>query len=168
MDNHKALWRKLPGTFGMFLFLGLAAYFLLMVLLGLAEYQWLRILNFIIVFFIIRAAMVRFKKRSESDSYENFANLFSIAARTALIGVGAFSIFIAIYLEFNPEFFAALIEMQTFDGFIMSPVAAAVLIFIEGMISSLAAAFVLGQIMKSTTVEADLEDRNKAARRQNT
>ncbi len=153
MSTFDKLSRTIPTKNGLFIFGGLTAFFLIMRLVGLAETYWLRAFNFLIVIVFLRNAIISFRENS-SESYQSFNTMFMISVRTCFIGIGLFAIFLAIYLDqIDQPFMDKLAVNESFGGQITA-VSASFIVFVEGMISSMAASFVLIQLLKSKTVEA--------------
>ncbi|MGB0176297.1 MAG: DUF4199 domain-containing protein [Owenweeksia sp.] len=160
MSTFDKNWRTVPTTHGLVMFGLLAVYFLVMRFAGLGHVYWLRALNILFVYFVLRSALRTYRKRSNASYYDDFTDYFRIAARTAFVGVGLFAVFLAIYLDqLDTAFMQELITEENLSPY-LSPVSAAVLIFIEGMTSGLACAYILIQIMKARTVEKPMEGKN--------
>lgn len=154
MSTFDKLSRTIPTKNGLFIFGGLTAFFLIMRLVGLAEIYWLRSLNLLIVLVFLRNAILSFKHESHSNYYDDFTDMFRIGLRTSFIGVGLFSVFLALYLDqIDTPFMESLAVKESFGGQITA-VSAAFIVFVEGMVSSMAASFVLIQLFKTKTVEA--------------
>lgn len=153
MSNFSKLWRTIPVKNGLIMFICLVAYFLLMRVLGYAGLHWLRALNVIFVFLLIRNAISTYKNNAGASYYDDFADFFWIGVRTSLLGIGLFAAFIAIYLDkLDPQFMADLAINESFGGEI-TPVSAGVIIFIEGIASALICTFAYIQLVKSKTSE---------------
>ncbi len=159
MSTFDKFWKTIPAKNGLIMFLALAGFFLLMRAVGLAEVHWLRALNVIFVFILVRNAIQAYHKRAGASYYDDFADFFWIGVRTSLMGIALFAAFMAIYLDkLDPQFMAQLRVEESFGGEI-TPVSAGVIIFIEGMASALICTFVLIQLMKSRTVEIPSEEK---------
>lgn len=153
MSTFDKAYRRIPTKNGLIMFGLLTAYFLLMRALGFAEIYWLRSLNIIFVLWFVRNALVSYKATSGASYYDDFSDMFRIGVRTSFVGIGLFSVFMALYLDqIDPAFMADLAEKESFGGEVTA-VSAAFIVFVEGMVSALAAAFVLIQLFKSKTVE---------------
>ena len=151
--------QSIPRNFGFLLFGLLLAYFLLAKLFGFAEVYWLRGLNLLITFFVIRAAIMRYRKQSNSNLYDQYFEFFWVGLRTAMWGVVLFSGLLALYLDqVEPAFMTQIAEGAP-SGDFFTPVTAAGLVFIEGMSSSVACTLIILQVLKSHTVERPVETR---------
>ncbi len=157
MSTFDKNWRTIPNRHGFMMFVLLTGYFLIMRFIGLGHDYWLRALNLLIVFFVIRSALRTYRSRSQASYYEDFTDYFRIAARTSLVGIALFSVFLAIYLDQLDTVFMEEIRTQENISPYLTPVSAAFLIFVEGITSSLACGYILIQVMKSRTVEKPLE-----------
>lgn len=152
MDNYDKAWRTIPTTNGLYMLGCLIAYFLVMRTLGMAEIYWLRALNFIFVMIFVRNALLSYRNGSGASYYDDFSDMFKIGVRTSFIGIGAFSVFMALYLDqVDHEFMNTLAVKESFGGQITA-VSAAFIVFIEGMVSAMAGTFVLLQLYKSKVV----------------
>jgi len=153
MNDFNYYWRKIPNKQGLLMFAGLTVFFLLMRAFGLAHSYWLRALNIFVVFFFIRQAIMGYHKKIKASYYEDFFDYFKIGIRTSFIGIGAFAVFLAVYLDLiDPAFMEELQDQESFGGLI-TPVSVSFLIFLEGMASSFVCSYAIIQIKKSRTVE---------------
>ncbi len=159
MSNFDKNWRTIPTRHGLAMFGLLATYFLIMRFVGLGHVYWLRAINLLFVFFVMRSALRTYRMRSKASYYDDFSDFFRIAVRTSFIGIGVFSIFLAIYLDqLDTAFMQEILTEENISPY-LSPVSAAILIFIEGMTSSLACGYILIQILKARTVEKPLDEK---------
>lgn len=155
MNDFNYYWRKIPNRQGLFMFLALTAFFLLMRAFGLAHSYWLRTLNIIVVFIFIRQAIETYRSKIKASYYEDFFDYFKIGIRTSFIGIGLFAIFFALYLDLlDVAFMEQLQQYESFGGLI-TPVSVSFLIFLEGMASSVVCSYAIIQIRKSRTVEGN-------------
>ncbi len=151
MSTFSNLWKTIPMKNGLIMFISLVSYFLLMRILGFAGTHWLRALNVVFVFLLIRNAINTYMQNAGGEKYDDFADFFWIGLRTSLLGIGLFAAFIAIYLDLlDPQFMANLAIHESFGGRI-TPVSAGVIVFIEGMSSALICTFAYIQLVKSKT-----------------
>ncbi len=158
MSTFSKLWKTIPMKNGLMMFVALVGFFLIMRALGFAGTHWLRALNVIFVFILIRNAIKTYMHKSGASYYDDFADFFWIGVRTSLLGVGLFAAFIAIYLDkIDPQFMASLAVEDSFGGEI-TPVSAGVIIFIEGMASALICTFAYIQLVKSKTSEQPTQE----------
>lgn len=153
MSTFSKLWKTIPVRNGLLMFAALVGFFLLMRALGFAGTHWLRALNVVFVFILIRNAISTYRQKSGGSYYDDFADFFWIGVRTSLLGIGLFAAFVAIYLDqLDQQFMADLAVNDSFGGEI-TPVSAGVIIFVEGMASALICTFAYIQLVKSKTKE---------------
>lgn len=153
MSNYDKEWRKITKSHGLILFGALTGFFLLMRALNLAHVFELRALNIIWVFIVVRSAINTYSKHSAASYYEDFIDFFRIAISASIVGVVLFSVFIAIYLDVIDKDFMKLLERTESAGGLISPVVAAMIIMLEGIVSAGVVAFIYIQWKKSRTVE---------------
>jgi zinc transporter ZupT len=161
MSNFDKQWRKIPTRYGLGLMGALIGYFLLMNATGFGHDYWLRALNALILFSIVRGAIKAYKDSSDADYYNDFFNFFKIGMRTALLGVAGFAVFVALYLDvIDPAF---LVEVQTQEKIspYLTPVTAAGIVFIEGFGSAFICSYLVIQILKKSTVEKEVAPSDK-------
>lgn len=156
MSDFDKYWRKIPNRYGVLLAAALVGYFLLMRALGLGHVYWLRALNALILFFTVRAAILNYRRESTENMYDDFFNFFKIGMRTAFIGIAAFAVFIAIYLDIlDPNFLNEVRQVEKLSPY-LTPVTAAGIVFIEGFGSAFVCTYLVIQISKRKTVEKPL------------
>ncbi|HYG50426.1 MAG TPA: hypothetical protein VD905_05960 [Flavobacteriales bacterium] len=132
---------------GIITFFGLVGYFFLMKLFGLSHVLELRFLNFIILATGITYGIVRHKK----ELHENDFYLQGLAqgVYVAVISVGLFAAFMAIYLSF---FDLALLEEIKFRAPMGFPVTGLTIfgaLVMEGMASGAIISFIAMQYLKT-------------------
>lgn len=140
---------KTAFKYGLFIGLGLIAYFMLMKIFGLEDNFVLRLFNFVIlivgVYFLLKNQVV---DASEPVSY--FEGL-GLSLRATITSIAVFLIFLAVYvLGFNTGFIEVLQESQIWGTKITLP-QAAIGIFIEGMASAVIISFIWMQYFKKYT-----------------
>jgi hypothetical protein len=157
MSTLRTKQTSIPRKYGLLLFALFTGFFLLMRAAGLAHVYWLRSLNVVWLLLGVFAAVKAYKKAYAVNVFDNFFDYFSVAMRTAFIGIGLFSIALAIYLDLlDPAFMAELQEYESFGG-LVSPVSASALIFIEGMASAFICSYISIQLLKTRMVEKPTE-----------
>ena len=164
MSTFSKLWKTIPVKNGLLMFVAMVGFFLIMRALGFAGTHWLRALNVVFVFILIRNAIRTYMNKSGGSYYDDFADFFWIGVRTSLVGIGLFAAFLAIYLDkLDPQFMADLAVQDSFGGEI-TPVSAGVIIFIEGMASALICTFAYIQLVKSKTKEQPTQQQGSLRR----
>lgn len=161
MSTFDKFWKTIPTKNGLIMFLALAGFFLLMRAVGLAQVHWLRALNVVFVYLVIRNAIRTYHKKAGANYYDDFGDFFWIGIRTSLLGIGLFAAFMAVYLDqIDPQFMNMLEIKENFGGRI-TPVSAAAVVFLEGIASAFICAFVLIQLMKSRRVEGPTRQKDQ-------
>lgn len=146
-------WRRIPKRMGLGLGLSLIAYFMLMHLIGQEHNYWLRVVNAFILFAFVRSSIKIYQSRLREEKYDFFINFFKIAMRTAFIGIGIFTLFVAIYLDqINPVFMEELRTLEQLSPG-LTPIQAAGIVFIEGFGSAFLVSYISIQLLKKKTVE---------------
>lgn len=153
MSNYDKLWRKITKSHGLILFGALTGFFLLMRAFNLADNFYLRSLNILWVFIVVRSAINSYAKKSSASYYEDFIDFFRIAISASIVGITLFALFMAIYLDVIDEQFMELLERTENAGGLISPVVAGMIIMLEGIVSAGVVAFIYIQWKKSRTVE---------------
>lgn len=160
MQNYIKDKKKVSNRYGLLLFGGLTAYFLLMRGLGLGHEYWLRLFNIFIVFGSLVAAMAHYKRISDREYYAQFFDFYKVGMRTALVGIGSFALFLALYFDLlDPVFLQEAKRVENLSP-ILSPVMAAGLVFFEGIGSALLCSYLAIHLLKYRTVEKPLEPAN--------
>ena len=135
---------------GIFVFLGLAFYFLLMEAVGLVHNFNLRIFNAVILFSGI-FLLLRTLRKQKHDKPFSYFNGLGAGFFVTVIGVGGFALFMATYLLINPEFMIEVREQEP-QGIYLNVPAIVMLILIEGIASGVLFTYTAMQSMKSKTV----------------
>ena len=132
--------------YGIYSFIGIASYFILMKLLGLEHVIWLRAFNILIVlYFTNRLARANFTDDTEDNYVSNLMSLIVANGVTTIASVASF----AIYVTFIDHAFLSQVKggILFAQGFTLEH--ALVSIFMEGMAGALIISFVLMQYWKN-------------------
>jgi len=132
--------------YGIYSFLGIVAFFLLMKLIGIEHLIWLRAFNILIVlYFSIRLARLNFTEDTEDNYVSSFLSLLVANGITMIASVVSFTI----YVKFiDPSFLSQVKGGVLFaQGFTLDH--AIVSILMEGGASALVISFVLMQYWKN-------------------
>lgn len=135
--------------YGLLVFLGLTSYFLLMEAIGLVHNFNLRIFNAVILFSGIFLFLRKFGKQKHNRPF-SYLNGLGSGLFVTIIGVGAFALFMAIYLLINPDFMVQVRETEP-QGIYLNVPAIVMLILIEGLASGILFTYTSMQYMKSKT-----------------
>ncbi|SEP75892.1 hypothetical protein [Flavobacterium urocaniciphilum] len=130
---------------GVLIFIGIGLFFLLMDLFGLADKNYLRILNAFIVLFGISKTIKSNYSNGITDYLENLVSGF----KTGIIGVflGIVGLIVFVYIKGGETYLATLSDTFFFTGKTNLVKYCAVLFF-EGVASSLIGSFALMQYWK--------------------
>lgn len=132
--------------YGLFIYLGMVAYFFIMKLFGLQEITELRVFNFFIVLIgLYKLLQYNIQNKGETNYGKNFLS----AIKASFFSVLLFSISMVVYLEFiNPRFMSVL-EHSKIWGSNLSVIQLSMAILVEGTASTFMIAFLLMQYFKS-------------------
>jgi len=142
----------LCNTMGMFVFLCLMLYFITMRAIGLYELFALRDFNIVFLVTGILFALSSYSKMSKDGA--DYLTGLKIGIRITLTAILPFALFIYFYLTTDTTFMNLLkttLNMGEFTsilGEIISPAIAAVIIFLEGLLSGVIITFVAMQYYK--------------------
>ena len=136
---------------GILIFLGIGLFFLLMDILGLADKNYLRILNAFIVLFGINKTIKYNFSHGNSDYLENLISGF----KTGILGVilGIVGLIIFVYIRGGESYLSRLSDTFFFVGK-TNIIKYCSVLFFEGIASSLIGSFVLMQYWKDVVINA--------------
>ncbi|MBF02302.1 MAG: hypothetical protein CMP76_03295 [Flavobacterium sp.] len=136
---------------GLLIFLGIGLFFLTMDMVGLADKNYLRILNALIVLYGINRTIQYNFHHGKSDYLENLISGF----KTGIIGVflGIVGLIIFVYLKGGEAYLSKLSDTFFFVGKTNIIKYVSVLLF-EGIASSLIGSFALMQYWKDVVVNS--------------
>lgn len=131
---------------GLFLFLLLGMYFLLLDLLGWADNTYLRLVNFVFIFFVLRNTI-----KHTIEEGESYPIKFLICMVTVGIGIGMSILALYFYL------YALEPSLDRYDLSVMSPhsyLQLCIGLLIESLSSALILVFIMLQFYKNKTPES--------------
>lgn len=132
---------RIALRYGLFMFFGFTAFFLVMHLLHLSENYYLRVFNGVIhlsaLWFALRAWVHEHPEPSDDYTSGVVVGMF-----TSLVGVIPFTIFMVLFLAYNPSFLAS-IQSHSPIGQYFTPVTASLFILVEGIAISLILSYLL-------------------------
>lgn len=144
--QHFPVMKHIALRYGLWMFLGFTGFFLLMHLLNLSQNYYLRVFNGVIhAGFLWVALRTWIREHPEpSDDYTSgvVAGMF-----TSLVGVIPFTIFMVLFLAYNPAFLAN-IQSHSPIGQYFTPVTASLFILVEGIAMSLILSYVLVRLLE--------------------
>ena len=127
---------------GLFTFLGLVSFFLLMKMAGLAHIVELRCLNFPIMVTGIWLALHRYKK--SHNKAPSPVHTLALGIKTTIIAMVLFAFFIFIYLKFDPTLLEH-IRTRILFGYHLNHRSLALLVAGEGLLSGFFISYTLRQ-----------------------
>ncbi|MBC6410926.1 MAG: hypothetical protein GDA42_10815 [Ekhidna sp.] len=135
---------------GLFTTVTLICYFLLMRLLGLAEITELRSLNALIMFSGIFLTIKKFRNE-DFDTAFGYLPGIAVGFFTGIVTAVSFSLFIGVYIYYDPVFLAAIVADNPQKDF-LNPMTAAMVIFIEAIASGFLFSYAAMQWLKEDKV----------------
>ena len=129
------------------MFLGFLSFFLTMHFLNLSDRYYLRSLNGVIhlagLWFAMKAWL-----RENPDSLDEYPSAVALGMLTTLAAAIPFTVFMAIFLAYNPEFMAA-IKTQRHIGEYFNPVTASIFILMEGIAVGLIGSYIIIRVQEA-------------------
>jgi hypothetical protein len=143
--------------YGMWMFLALTGFFLLMHVFQLSANFYLRIFNGVIhmgiLWFALRAWI-----RNHHDGVADITTGVGVGMVTSSFGVIPFTIFMAVFLSFNPDLLLA-IKSQATMGPYLTPITICFFIVVEAIVFSLIGSYIMLRIL------SDMREKTRANRR---
>lgn len=138
--------KHIAFRYGLWMFLGFTGFFLIMHLLNLSQNYYLRVFNGIIhvgfLWFALRAWL-----REHPEPSDDYTSGVVVGMFTSLVGVIPFTIFMVLFLAYNPSFLAS-IQSQSPIGEYFTPVTASLFILVEGIAVSLILSYILVRFLE--------------------
>ncbi|MES2589440.1 MAG: hypothetical protein V4622_10700 [Bacteroidota bacterium] len=139
-------------NFGIYSFVGIASFFLIMKLFGLEEYAGLRIFNiFIIVYFTNRLARKNIQDQSDIGYLEALASLFLANFLALVLSIGGFVFYVKII---DPEFLSTFIGGILWLSSKLTLFEIVASLFLEGMAGAIMISFISMQYWQDAKVSA--------------
>ncbi|MCB9306732.1 MAG: hypothetical protein H6565_09050 [Lewinellaceae bacterium] len=132
--------------YGLWMFLGFTGFFLAMHMLQLSEKYYLRIFNGVIHVACLWLAL-RSWLHEHPDASEDYTSGVVMGMFTSLVGVIPFTIFMVLFLAYNPAFMAN-IQHQSPIGQYFTPVTASLFILVEGIAVSIILSYMLMRVLE--------------------
>ncbi len=132
---------KIAERYGLYTFIGLALYFIIMRLVGLAHIVELRMLNFFILAYGIYLGITAFKKKNP-DSFTYLKGL-GAGFLTSAIACILFGLFMFIYVQFIDVAFMVSIQENEAMGRYLNPYITSVVVALEGIASGMILTFII-------------------------
>ncbi len=140
------IMKHIALRYGLWMFLGFTGFFLLMHLLNLSQNYYLRVFNGVIhVGFLWMALRAWYREQhGPSDDYTSGVVMGMV---TSLAGVLPFTIFMVLFLAYNPSFLTN-IQTQSPIGQYFTPVTASLFILVEGIAMSLILSYIMVRLLE--------------------
>lgn len=138
--------KHIAFRYGLFMFAGFTAFFLIMHLLRLSENYYLRVFNGVIHVGFLWLAL-RAWLREHPDPSDDYTSGVVIGMFTSLVGVLPFTIFMVLFLANNPSFLAT-IQSHSPIGQYFTPVTASLFILVEGIAMSIIMSYLLVRLLE--------------------
>jgi hypothetical protein len=136
---------QIAFRYGLWMFFGLTAFFLLMHIFHLSENFYLRIFNGVIHLGLLWLAL-RAWNRNHHAGTSDVASGVVVGMFTSFVGVVPFAFFMAIFLEFNPDLLNS-IKQQTPLAEYLNPITSCFFIVVEAIVISLIGSYIMVRIM---------------------
>jgi len=133
--------------YGLWMFIGFTGFFLLMHGFGLSEKSYFRILNGVIHLGFLWAALRDWSQYHHGDANEYPSGVVA-GMFTSLVGIIPFTVFMAIFLSYNPALMVSIQE-QSPIGEYFNPFTSSLFIFVEGLAISLIASYIIIRIVEA-------------------
>ncbi len=137
--------KQIALRYGLWMFFGLTGFFLLMHIFNLSENYYLRIFNGAIHLGVLWLAL-RAWARNHHEGTSDTTSGVVLGMFTSFIGVIPFTIFMSIFLAYNPDFLAS-IKSQTPLGEHLTPMTSCFFIVVEAIVISLIGSYVILRIL---------------------
>lgn len=138
--------RKIAIRYGILMFIGFTAYFLLMHLLGQSDNSTLRLFNGIIHMLLLALAIRQYRLENDIQSGKYLPGV-ALGMYASAIGIVAFSVFMLLFLTFHPTLMGEIKE-QAALGRYLNPFTATLSILAEGLVVSLIGSYVWVRIFE--------------------
>jgi len=132
---------KIAEKYGLFTFIALAVFFIVMRVVGLAHIVELRMLNFFILAYGVYLGINAFKRKSP-DSFTYLKGL-GTGFLTSAIACLLFGLFMFIYIQFiDPAFMDSIRENEAMGRY-LNPYIASVAVAVEGIATGMILSFII-------------------------
>jgi hypothetical protein len=129
------------------MFLCFTAFFLFMHLLNWSDNYYLRGFNGVIevvgLWLALRAWM-----REHPQEHDNYAGGVAFGMATTMVGVLPFTVFMIIFLAYNPAFMARIQEQMPIGDY-FNPITASLFILVEGIAAGVIVSYILMRMLES-------------------
>lgn len=147
--------RRIALKYGLWMFLGFIAFFLIMHLFGLSQNYNLRIFNGVIHLSLIYLA-IRDYYQEYGQNIKGYLSGVATGMYASAVGVIGFSIFMVLFLAFSPAFMQVIKETMPIGKY-LNPVTASIFVIVEGTAISLIGSYILTRVIDMNRANAGLE-----------
>jgi len=148
--------RKIAFRYGLYMFIGFTAFFLIMYAIGQSANINLRIFNSIIHLSLMAFAIRDYRVKHRESLYNHVSGV-AMGMYASFYGVVGFAIFMFLFLALVPSVMENINQIAPLD-FGLNPVSAAAFIFVEGIATSLIGAYILGRVVDMNMVDEKKEE----------
>lgn len=142
--------KQIALRYGLWMFLGFTAFFLIMHLLQWSQNYYLRIFNGLIHAGGLWLAL-RVWLNQNPERHDEYPSGVALGLMTTLVAVVPFTVFMAIFLAYNPGFMAS-IQQQTPLGAYFNPVTASLFILMEGIAAGVIGSYIILRIQEAMRI----------------
>lgn len=136
---------QIAFRYGLWMFLGLTTFFLLMHIFQLSENHYLRTFNGVIHLGLLWMAL-RNWSRNHHDGTSDVATGVVVGMYTSFIGVIPFAFFMAIFLEFNPDLLESIKQHNPLADY-LNPITSCFFIVVEAIVISLIGSYIIVRVL---------------------
>lgn len=137
---------KIALRYGLWMFAGFTAFFLLMHLFGQSDNYHLRIFNGVIHMTVLFLA-IRYYHQHSRIGASNYLSGVGVGMYTSAFGVIGFSVFLFLFLVLDPKLLQSLRETIP-SGQYINPVTATLYVIVEGTVVSLIGSYIITRIVE--------------------
>lgn len=132
---------KIGLRYGIYAAVAYILFFILMQVVGLAHFYWLRALNYLFLFAAVFMSIREYKNTHKSTFA--YLNGIGVGVIASVISCLIFAVFLCVYLgAINPDFMVAIKEKEMFGEY-LNPYIASAAVLLEGSFSGITTAFIL-------------------------
>ena len=139
------MWIKIVIKYGIWFFVGLMAYYLLMQVLGFSDRFDFRILNALIQIVVVYLAIRTYAHTNREDF--NYLSGTVIGVNTSIVGLIPFAIFQMINLYLNPSLVETIREIAPVVGPYINPLTGGLIVFSEGLVVGLVLSYICMRVV---------------------
>jgi hypothetical protein len=139
------MWNKIVIKHGIYLFIGLISYYLIMQVLGLSNRYDFRIFNAVIQVAVVYLA-IRAYAEAKPENF-NYLSGTVIGINTSVVGVIPFAIFQMINLYLSPQLLEFIRESAPVVGPYVNAFSGGLIVFVEGLAVGLVISYICMRVV---------------------